>query len=181
VCIFRKKILDENEIEECKKYFIDGRYNKTNFEIAVDIEHFDSTLKTSNPWLWDNLFVVLSVINQKAKRKGEEDMMKKYGGKGVNDILKPDLETYNPFELLCYDWKKHEFNPNDKTLENNTYEIVLDMIKVLGLNFGSVKRDRKEYLETSIEQYKSKKLTKPTQFFTAFEMSLNYFKELELQ
>jgi len=170
-----KRLLEEWEIENCKKDFIDGIYNKANYEIAVDVEHFDSTLKSVNGWLWNNLFAVLRPINQDVKRKREAEMKKKYNGKGVNEILKPDSTSYNPYELLTYNWKEHKFYPNDKTLENNTFDIVADMIYVLGLNYGFVKRERKEYLERFVENYKSKKVSFPNQYITAFEMSKNLF------
>jgi len=171
LCAYTEKlILNEAEIDNCKTNFVNGKYNNTNFEIAVDLEHFDSTLKTINPWKWDNFFAVDRAVNQSVKRIREPEMIKKYNGKGVNDILKPDSNNYSPFDLLVYDWKKHEFYPNPKTIENNTFDLIGDMIYVLGLNFGFVKRERKAYLELFLDSYKSKKINKPIQYITAFAM-----------
>ncbi len=171
LCAYSEKlILEKEEVEKCKNDFVKGRYNKTNYEIAVDLEHFDSTLKTTTPWLWSNFFAVDRDINQAIKRVREEQMKKKYNGKGVHDILKPDLDEYNPAKLLAYDWKEHLFVPNNKTYEKGTNKIVEDMIYVLGLNYGFVKRQRKAYLELFLEKYKSKKETEPEQYITAFDM-----------
>ncbi len=108
----------------------DGRYsNPPQREGRFgQLEHFDESLKSKKDdivgkkdWLWDNFFMVHSDINQ---RKGI---------KPVDNILKPDLEDYDPFEKLDYDFDLHVFIPNSNLSEAD-FERVKNMIEVLGIN-----------------------------------------------
>ena len=62
----------------------------------------------------------------------------------VNTILKSDLESYDPIELLDYDYDLNLFLPN-KELSNEDFERVKVMITCLGLNNAFVKMNRENY------------------------------------
>lgn len=88
-----------------------------------ELEHFDSTLKPTKGWLWDNLFMVSGTIN---RRKGTQL---------IDNILKPDSPNYVPDELLDYDVNLHIFFANTN-LDDETIKRVNNMIHVLGLNLS---------------------------------------------
>ncbi len=137
-----------------------GQYQLTQnkpFHLG-ELEHFDSTLKTTKGWLWDNLFMISSTIN---RRKGT---------KLIDNILKPDNPNYNPFELLDYDINLHIFFANTN-LDEETIQRVNDMIHVLGLN--QVKGFRKTYINKRIEKIKKgEEADHVNEYITAYEMTL---------
>lgn len=136
----------------------DGRYSARRPQFFGQLEHFDPLLKSSNPWKWENLFVVHSDINVKVKSKHKAD-----------PILKPDVDDYDPNRLLEYDSEKHIFFPNTN-LDEKMKDRVKEMILILGINFDPVVDRRKSYIR---ERLKSKQLGlgfSVEQFYTAFEM-----------
>lgn len=145
-----------------------GRYKKCEF--AGHLDHYDNTLKVKYGWLWDNLFVIDADVNVKRKRSNTP-----------NGILKPDLPTFNPIELLEYDLSNHFFIPN-RNLDFAVQELVKQDILYLGLNFQPISDIRREYLSPLIERVKYQQQTfdemykQLNQFFTAFEMSKAYME-----
>jgi len=140
-----------------------GKYEARNLE--GNIEHFDSDLKKTHGWQWDNLFVVCSAINSKVK-----------GKKKVDYILKPDVPGYDPFQLLTYDFDTHFFTPNPD-LDDATAKKVREMIDTLGINFRTIVDRREERLESyrvdihsGLKTYESLR-SQLREFFTAFDMS----------
>ncbi len=150
----------------------DGKYI-SNYTNKGQLDHFDPSQKGNNGWDWDNFFVVDSDTNMKIKNK-----------KSVNSILKPDLLEYSPSGLLCYNWITHQFIPNYKLKNDVNYNLVKEMIIVLGLNFDAIIDARRIYfspiedrIKKGLSNYESEKISL-YQFFTAFEMSKSYFEKL---
>lgn len=179
LCAYTEKKLCDKKLYHKKKWQ-KGRYvlgNDTD-DSKGQLEHFDETLKAKKTdtigrqdWLWDNLFMVESDVNTKIK-----------GSKSVDYILKPDSATYNPFELLEYDYKSHQYLPH-KNLDAKTKERVKNMISTLGLNFA--KMWRKDYLNPILAdiflQLKTWDDIKVYQFPTAFEMCRKLLEDNELE
>jgi hypothetical protein len=128
------------------------------------LDHFNPDLKTEQGWLWDNFFLVHSHINNYVK-----------GKKKVDNILKPDLENFEPFRIFDYDIEKHIFIPNSENLNEAEQERVFIMIQTLGLNYGAVVDAREDTLNPIFARIQKKKdtweevETEIYQFFTAFE------------
>ncbi len=143
----------------------------TKFDFMGQLDHYDSKLKTSKGWDWNNFFVVHTDVNTKVKRD-----------KKFNGILKPDKVDYDPFYFLQYDFKTHFFIPN-KTRTIQEQVLILEDIGVLGLNYKPIIDYRKEYLKplvdevdlgfSSIEEIRNKLI----KFYTAFEMSIIDLKD----
>lgn len=131
------------EIELCEEDILtadnwtDGRYDydEEATQASGHIEHFAPKLKPKKGWLWSNLFMVDNHINTPVK-----------GSQEVDDIMKPDADDYDPKDRLEFDSELNTYLPNDsKTPEEQ--ERIKKMIKVLGLNFGHVKRRRKSFIK----------------------------------
>ena len=137
-----------------------GRYNPILPKHLGDVEHFAESLKANKGWLWDNLFMVLNKVNNQK------------GTKQVSNILKPDHESYNPYDLLDYNFKEHIFFANAKNpnLSQEQLNEINRMIDVLGLNF--VKDWRKKYVSERIKALEFGLEPAPVEeYMTAFEMA----------
>lgn len=165
------KILNANKVSEIPNLFNNlGKYIGKRFETPDDLEHFESEDKSQNPWNWTNLFSVYSPINHE-KEMRERKMRKDLGKENVIDnILKPDLGTYNPFKFLEYDLDSHKFYANSEIFDDSISERIENMIYILGLNWGDIVDKREEYLNPLIEDLKSGKIITPIKFITAYEM-----------
>jgi hypothetical protein len=138
----------------------DGRYTSNIPESIGHLEHFDESLKANKAWLWDNLFMVLEMVNV---QKSNEP---------INNILKPDHPEYNENALLAYNHEEHIFfaNVDNPNLTEDQIESINKMIYTLGIN--KVKSFRKQYLLPKILRLKGRLTHEPiTQFPTAFEMT----------
>lgn len=162
LCAFtERRLSDERDYDT--SHWQEGRYSPDKPHFEGELDHFDSTRKTNEAWAWDNFLVASTHINQKIK-----------GSKPVDDILKPDHPNYNEYRVLSYDPTINEFIPNDQNLTAKEQARVQIMIDTLGLNFGSIVRVRREYLERT---FKLIELTEDvndvtiTQFPTAYEMT----------
>ena len=137
------RLVDENEIAAFAAGFRNG---KQTISITtghfVHLEHFDSKKKHSNAWLWGNLFAVFGPINEE-----KNHLEKKYG---IDEILKPDLASYNPIELLAYNKFLHIFFANP-LLDDEVAQRVQTMIMVLGMNHPFMKMKREQYLNRVIK------------------------------
>ncbi len=162
-------ILDSDKLKERINFFDDQKkYKGKRPECQGDIEHFDSSLKKINAWQWDNLFVVDTYINMRIKRKRENE-------RGINSVLKPDNQEYNPFDYLEYDIGEHEFYVN-RNIEDDTLSMqIQDMLYVLGINCGEIKKRRREYLAPILEKWKLGEESVISQFYTAHEMAISQF------
>jgi hypothetical protein len=88
----------------------------------------------------------------------------------VDDILKPDSPYYDPYKLLAYDDEEHIFYANPEIEDENLIKRIQSMIKVLGLNYGTIKDLRTEYLNEKTELLELGIEKEAYQFVTAFEM-----------
>ncbi len=171
LCAYTEKFLCKPEKVKNINW-IDGRFKTQNLTIKPfckggNLEHFNPELKENKAWLWDNLFFVDTDVNNYKSIKY------------VNNILKPDTENYDEFQLLEYDKEEHIFIANvdlDEDKENQ----INDMIETLGINL--VKDEREVYFEEKIENIvlkkkKTWKNTKVYQFPTAFEMIKKQYSE----
>jgi hypothetical protein len=127
-----------------------------------DLEHFDSSLKLTKGWLWDNFFVIDSYVNRR-KQQGS-----------VLPIFKPDNPDYDPHDWLEYDMEIHEFLPKRNLIDSpEDYHAVETMLEVLGINL--MKEERRIYLADKIDDIQMHFKTiaqiraKLEQFPTAFE------------
>jgi len=135
------------EMKLCQKKFLidahwkEGRYFLEEQKTSGDIEHFDSTLKETQGWLWDNLFVVESETN---KHKSTQV---------VDNILKPDLEDYDPLERMEFDIELNVYIANTENNSAKKQRRINAMIETLGINFpGAVQTRRKPFLNRILKQ-----------------------------
>lgn len=149
----QKGLCAYTEVRLCPPQYVmpenweNGRY-KGEIEGRVhsgELEHFDERLKWKDKegyeqkdWLWSNFFVIESDINNLKSTKA------------VDYILKPDLEGYDPFELMEYSKDLHIYRAKANLPEANKKRIN-DMIKVLGLNFPNLFHRRKKIVEQIIK------------------------------
>ena len=162
------RLIDQNIFQQLLKYFDNnGKYYGDKPEADVDIEHFCSEAKKINGWDWGNLFAAYMGINR-IKRVREAEIRNETG-EGVKSYLKPDNEDYSPDKYLEYDYKENIFYPSE-ILEDDIAEDVANMIYVLGLNWGSIKMWRKNYICPKIEMFKAGNEEELDQFHTAYEM-----------
>ena len=103
LCAYTEEQLCDVKLFE-ERCWEEGRYVQSldgEDLINGDLEHFDCSLKETQAYLWDNLFMVNSNINCRVK-----------GTKAINPILKPDSADYDPFKYLQFDDKINKFLPN---------------------------------------------------------------------
>lgn len=164
VCAYTEyRLIDEDILIELKKGFVNGKYTiHLKPSTPAHLEHFNKLKKKISTWDWDNFFAVFEHVN--FKKNHLEDKL------GINNILKPDLDSYDPIKYLKYDKDLHMFYP-DLKLSVGEQGKVKNMITVLGLNNDFIKMKRKEYLNTIIliEYYTEEKQT-ISQFYTAYSM-----------
>lgn len=164
------RIIDDELIEEIKDNFVDGRNTSQKPTISVNIDHFDSTLKHTNGWLWSNLFAIDPRINMEFKRVNEKIAREKYDFINYN-FMKPDDDNYNPYDLLDYDIVEHSFFPKFN-LADDIKEKINIALDFLGINLSFVVRERREYVEKTFLLNQT-----PMQYLTAFD----FYKTLNEQ
>jgi hypothetical protein len=124
------------------------------------LDHFDSTKKDTQGWLWDNLFMVDSDTN---RRKSTKD---------VDEILKPDREGYDPFLLLEYNSQINKFLANTE-LEVDIQNTINHLLNnVLGVNHYLVTFKRRsigDKIDLILQGFKTWETIEITEFPTAFE------------
>lgn len=130
LCAYTEKRLCSVELCASENWNEEGKYANEK-KTDGDVEHFDSTKKTTGGWDWDNLFVTRKVVNN-TKRASE-----------VDNVLKPDMETYDPNNLE-YDCSLHIFYVKRSIRNVAQLKKIKDMILTLGLNHDAVIDDRKE-------------------------------------
>ncbi len=123
-----------------------------------DLEHFNCTLKDTQGYMWDNLFMANSNINCRVK-----------GTKPVDNILKPDCDTYDPYVYLQFDDKINAFIANQNLSDENKVKVE-EMIVILGINSNAFKRakqikDLKENIELGLP------LSEPDEYITSWKMT----------
>ena len=160
LCAYTEMKILASEYTFTKDNWVEGRYKSNKPKHFGELEHFDSALKSTQAWLWDNLFMVMNKVNNE-KRTNPTD-----------PILKPDRPDYDPYELLDYDFEKQIFFANIRSGKLNQSEIdrINNMIDILGLNF--VKDWRKPYVSKRIKALISGiELDPIEEYMTAFEIT----------
>ena len=138
------RLVTQEVLETLKNSFNeDGRFVGELIDYGIDIEHFDSRLKTGYGWRYSNLFAVDSTRNTKTKRREESKLLKK--GKSVHNIMKPDDDNYDEYRLLRYNEELNHFFANSEHLTDEETEQVEEMLSCLGMNSGQIKGFRKSY------------------------------------
>lgn len=139
LCAYTEMLLCAPDLYSTDKW-IDGKYDLSNGkpQIMGQLEHFDRSLKKKKGWLWDNFFMANTDINTKVKLVN-----------AAPRILRPDLVTYNEFNLLEYDLDKHIFLPNS-SLSESDQAIVFEDILILGINFGPISEHRRVYIRDKL-------------------------------
>jgi hypothetical protein len=145
--------------------WVDGRY-KEHIEGKVhngQLEHFDERLKwkeksknadtdviyQKKDWLWSNLFLVDTDTNNRKSTKS------------IDDILKPDLDNYDPFKLFDYSSFTHMFTPNTD-LPKSEQDRIRTMIDVLGINFTNVVDKRRQVVTRTVKYPLENEMEFPT-------------------
>ncbi len=166
LCAYTEELLCDRELLSDDKWK-DGKYigNLSNQNlINGDLEHFDCTLKSTQGYLWDNLFMANSNINCRVK-----------GTKPVDNILKPDNPAYNPDKYLEFDDELNLFLPNNN-LTTDEKSRVKEMIEILGINSNAFKRakqikDLKENIELELP------ISEPVEYITSYRMTKENLKK----
>ena len=176
LCAYTEQYLCSRKLLS-NQHWVDGKYIGRADEVkGGTIDHFNEKLKSKQQeekgrqdWLWDNLFFVNSDVNRLK------------GTKEVDEILKPDAQSYSPFALLKYDLKEHSFAPK-RGLPEAIYDRVQNMIEVLQLNL--VNHLREDILSEKLNQIFLEERTwdtvKVIAFPTAFQMIRNEFEGNEM-
>lgn len=166
VCAYTEKFICIEELYH-EKNWIEGVYNISDDENYKrtdhlgELEHFDSNLKKNKYWLWDNLFMIDSTINN---RKSNINVI---------GYLKPDLEDYDPKKYFEYDESTHMFIPNtDITNQEMINEIQYMIDDVLLLNHGVIKNYRRNFINDTKFKIKAKIEYKIDRFFTSVDWCL---------
>ncbi|MEY2830741.1 MAG: hypothetical protein RIQ33_2599 [Bacteroidota bacterium] len=159
------RLVEEKEVAALKKLFVKGKFTGNKPESSFEIEHFDSKIKKTKGWNWENLFAVYDSINTKVKRIQEPKL-------GIKKVLKPDTEKYDPLKFLDYDETEHIFIPND-TLKSLQKKQVKEMITVLGLNWAQIKMKRREFIKEQSFLKEFNQSTNIHQFITAYEIFIS--------
>lgn len=161
VCAYTEKYIcieelyrDENWVEG--SYVIPNNAEFKRVDHLGELEHYDPANKKVQFWNWDNLFMIDAKINS---IKLDHPVV---------PYLKPDLPDYIPEKYFEYDEKTNRYIPNTDIEDKAIITEIQTMIdKVLCLNHGVVKNDRRDY----IKELKAKKQRgdeiKVDRFFTA--------------
>jgi len=162
LCAYTEIKLDDSDYFKQPAVWENGVYIGDT-QIQGQLDHFDFLLKKRRKgWEWSNFFLCHSDINN-AKLD-----------QPVYDFMKPDGQNYSPYKYLDYNYRLHKFTASPKIRDLNKRAQVEDMIKILGLNYGSIQRLRKKYLNDIFIDFE--KDTKGIDelsvdmFFTAFEI-----------
>jgi len=160
VCAYTEIPLCPHDLLDEQKWK-NGRYKgkKGKIDKFGSLEHFDPSLKKKKSWKWENLFMVHTDINSK---KSDAP---------VDEILKPDLPSYDPFKLLAYSDKTHRFAPSPDIADETLRQRIDRMIDVLQLNHGMIRDERINFF--ALVQCKNERLDspfEPDRFFTAYKM-----------
>ena len=131
LCAFTEMRLCSDEVIN-ENNWKEGKYSINKPEFKGQLDHFNPNLKPTKAWLWDNLFVIDTDINTKVK--GKQD---------IDDILKPDTDSYKESELFEYDCKEHIFIANTE-LNRENQDRINEMIFKLGINYDPIIDLRKD-------------------------------------
>jgi hypothetical protein len=162
ICAYTEKFLTNVEMFEADPWK-NGVCNQ--FKFSGQLDHYDPKLKANTGWLWDNFFISDSDINMKNKNQ--------LSPKG---ILKPDIQGFDPNQLLEYDLNQHIFIPKIALSDSKKKDVLHDLY-VLGVNFEPIVQLRRKYLNPYLQKlnFRQQSLadinSELFQFYTAFSMA----------
>lgn len=170
LCAYTEETIT-TKIDDIREQWKDGKYNgefkRKNFDSTID--HFDSNLKHDDKgWLYDNLFAVLTFINNHKLRKRADVK------------FKPDNIDYKPETYLKYNFSSHRFVPSPEYIKNHPemFNPIIEMIEALGINLQTIIDRREDMLmdykidiQNGKKTFAEIKKNNLRRFFTAFEMS----------
>lgn len=135
--------------------------------IDADIEHYDSNLKKTKGWQFDNLFLCRVFINRDIKKDKE-----------TLPFLKPDDPSYSPEIYLSYNFKRHHYTANPALANDVKEKINYQLNFVLGINSETIVSERrsilesaKRYIQDRFKTYEEVLKNEVNAFYTAFVMS----------
>lgn len=121
-----------------------------------ELDHYDAEDKKVLYWNWNNLFMIHAKIN------GIKTNLKALA------YLKPDTEGYSPEKYFEYDEITHRFIVHTSIKETDRISEIQNMIdKVLLLNHGVVRNERKNYINLIQSKKANGQDYKIDRFFTA--------------
>lgn len=159
VCTYTEMFICIPELYDGNKW-VKGRYKIPDVaeyrrvDHLGELDHFNSENKKIQYWNWDNLFMIHSKINSIKS------------GNITVAYLKPDLPAYIPEKYFEYDDQTHRF------VVNTDIEDLQMIDKVLCLNHGVVRNDRRDYINVLMEKKQRGEEVKPDRFFTAVRWAL---------
>jgi hypothetical protein len=131
-----------------------GEYSRIDH--LGEMDHYDPQDKKLRYWNWDNLFMIHAKING---IKSNESVV---------SYLKPDLAAYSPQKYFDYDDQTHRFVPNTDIEDEVTVAEIQHMIdKVLYLNHGVVRNERRNYINSLKDKRKRGEEIIVDRFFTS--------------
>lgn len=145
LCAYTEMVLCDDSILT-EDNWVDGKYNFIEgvTEGSGQLEHFDESLKPDKAWLWDNLFMADDRINKSVK-----------GKKSVDYILKPDLDGYDPLDMMEFNIELNIYIANSNKTPDEKRRIN-EMIETLGINYpGHVWKTRKGFLTKILKEVKT--------------------------
>ena len=161
VCAYTEMFICISELYDEKKW-VNGRYKinddeeHTRVDHLGEMDHFDSENKKIQYWNWDNLFMIHAKING-IKSNSE-----------VMPYLKPDIAGYDPKIYFDYDESTHRFIPNTEIIDEAVIMEIQNMIdKVLFLNHGVVKNERRDFINLIKHKKSNGQQYVVDRFFTA--------------
>ncbi len=126
-----------------------------------ELEHLDAEDKKLHYWNWDNLFMIHAKINS---IKSDAVLV---------PYLKPDLEDYFPEKYFDYDDETHRFIPNTDIEDPIITKEIQNMIdKVLYLNHGVVRNERRDYINVIRDKRERGEPYVIDRFFTSIKWTL---------
>ena len=173
VCAYTEIAIDLFYSEK-KNLWEDGKYIGEKIISDGEIEHYKARsrcVKQECDWEWDNLFLVSKHVNQAKSNKS------------VYDFMSPNNKNYSPEKYLSYNFERHNFFPNPNIDEQTAIKVNQTIEKLCLNNSVTIWSRRKKKLQIflfevyyekySLQEIRNKKLD---EFYTAFEMSENIFK-----
>lgn len=167
LCAYTEQVLCEESYYDVT-HWKNGRY-KGKKQSFGELEHFDSSKKVNQAWLWDNFLLI------------DTDVNRRKSAKEITYHLKPDAPNYEPFYVLAYDRSKHIFiaNPLNESLTDNEKQLINKMLyEVFQINHPTIISRRRNVLEPILEYYRFFKEIEmmPKEFPTALEMCIREMK-----
>ncbi|MCP4155837.1 MAG: hypothetical protein GY757_49385 [bacterium] len=136
-----------------------GKNKRKKPDEIASLDHFDPDDKEKQYWKWGNLFAMHDYFNSKKSTRKVEDKR-----------FKPDLQDYDPFKLLEYDFKNHYFLPHRNIEDWNERDRIMETLDILQINNGFVRYERETYFQQIFADNKVNRSFQPDRFYTAFEM-----------